>query len=98
MALKTLQVTIGASVTQFTSSQLLARHVLVQAHRDNSAACWVGDENADTSDKNGIELVPETDVQSPAVPITSGQGVVDLATLYAAGTPSDIVNVLYEEY
>lgn len=98
MALKLLPVTIGAAATVFSATSILCKQALVQAHRDNSAAAYVGDSNVDAATKSGIEVLPLADTQSPAIPLASGDGIIDLALLYADGTENNIVNVLYEEY
>jgi hypothetical protein len=97
MALRRLQVTIGAVAdqpTRFTVTRVPARHIIIESDDGNSNPVFIG--NASVTSANGIRLhnsatVPGRMELGPF----SGDAPVNINELYVAGTANEIINVLY---
>ena len=88
MSLRTLQVTIGAGVTQASATSIPVRQVIIQ----NNAAhkVIVGDSNVSAS--RGIVLqVGGGSVEGGALNCSS----CDLNEIWLAGTQNDVIDFLY---
>ena len=86
----TLQVTIGAGVTQVTTSDLPAREIIFQ----NNAAHVVRVGDAQVSSSRGVQLASG----SPGGSLTVGpmtDRTLNLNQFYLAGTNGDVIDVEY---
>ena len=90
MALKTLQVTIGAAVTQFSTTNIPCYQVIVQ--NNSTHTMRIGDKN--TSATRGALLAAGT----PGGSVNLGTFTMvntDLMEWWVAGTQNDVVDVIY---
>jgi hypothetical protein len=89
--MKTLQVTIGAAVTQFTALDIPVRQVWVQ-NNGGTNTMRVGDVN--TSSTVGIKLSTNSSPISVCGPFNDHAD--NLKDFWVAGTQNDVLDVLYE--
>lgn len=90
-AVRTLQVTIGSSVTQVSTTSTFCRWVVFQ----NNAAhnIRVGDVN--TTSSRGILLLPTGSFFTP--PLTQRGQTTNLSQWYIAGTQNDVVDIVCDD-
>jgi hypothetical protein len=91
MALKTLQVTLGAGATQVTTSDIPARQVIVQ---NNAAAdCRVGDSNVSAT--RGAKLLSASNgsVNFGTMQFQN----INLNQIFIFGTNTNVIDVIYVE-
>ena len=89
--INTLQVTIGASVTQVSTSDIFAKQVTFQNNQTHSMR--VGDKN--TTSSRGALLASGSPGGSYNVGPVPIQKTLDLAEFYVAGTQNDVLDVIY---
>ena len=89
---KTIQVTIGASATQVSSTPLFCRFVVFQ----NNAAHVIHIGDVNVSSTRGIQLASGSPGGSFTIPPTDqpSVGYNNLALYYIAGTQSDVIDVV----
>lgn len=88
--MKSLQVTIGAAVTQFTTADIPVRHVIVQ----NTAAAVMRVGDASTTSSIGLSLAAASTPVTIAGPYESHND--NLKNFWVAGTNTQVLDVLYE--
>ena len=86
-----LQVTIGASATQFTTQSIECSHVVVQ-NNDSTNDFRVGDSSVAST--KGYKVLHATGAPMVIGPLPVGR-YVDLSTLWVAGTQNGLVDVYY---
>ena len=97
MAIKRLQVTIGAAAaqpTRFTATRTPCYYVIIEADDGNSNPAFVGPSAVTTA--NGVRL--NNSATAPGrmeLGPFSAVAPLNLSELYVAGTQNEIVNVLY---
>ncbi len=90
-----LQVTIGATATQFTTTPIAACHVIIEADDGNSNAAFVGGSSVTTGTGIRLNNSATTPGRMEIGPFQSN--LVNLGDLYAAGTQNEKVNVFYTQ-
>ena len=93
MALRLLQITIGASATRVTPTHTPCLHAIIEADDGNSNAAFVG--GSDVTSANGVRL--NNSATAPGrteIGPFSGAAPFDLSEVYIAGTQNEKVNIL----
>lgn len=88
---RTLQVTIGASLTQvLPAGEIVAKWVLFQNNATHTMR--LGDSN--TSSSRGIQLVAGASANPPgSAPVS----ITKLSGWYVSGTQNDVLDVIYDD-
>lgn len=90
MAVTTLKVTIGAGLTQITTSSIFAKWVQFQ----NNAAHVMRVGDANTSSTQGISLSVGGGFFAP--PLSAAGAMTELSQWYVSGTAADVLDVIYD--
>lgn len=92
------KVLAGAGAEPLSATARTCTWVDIQAKRPNSASIDIGTSSV-TANKGRELIKPVANVQLVPVTLRARLGnTLDLAKIYIIGTPTDGVNILYEEY